>query len=136
MRHGRRALLSLLLRHRKAARLSGFTIDRYGEAEPTGYPTLCKGRFKAGGKTGYLFEDPVSLNAGPLIAGLKAAGVSALKIEGRQRGKAYVGEVVRAFRRAVDTIEAGGDVIEIDRMLAAQSEGGRQTAGAYRKTWR
>lgn len=119
-----------------AARLSGFTIDRYGAGEPAGYPTLCKGRFKAGGKTSYLFEDPVSLNAGPLIAGLKAAGVTALKIEGRQRGKAYVGQVVRAFRKAVDAIEAGGDAIEIESMLAAQSEGGRQTAGAYKKIWR
>lgn len=119
-----------------AARLSGFTIDRYAQGAPAGYPTLCKGRFRAGGKTSYLFEDPVSLNAGGLLAGLKAAGVTALKIEGRQRGKGYVGEVVRAFRKAVDAIEAGGDPVEIDRMLAAQSEGGRQTAGAYRKVWR
>lgn len=119
-----------------AARLSGFTIDRYAAGEPAGYPTLCKGRFRAGDKTSYLFEEPVSLNAGGMIAGLKAAGVTALKIEGRQRGKGYVGEVVRAFRRAVDAIEAGGDPVEIDRILAGQSEGGRQTTGAYKKTWR
>jgi putative protease len=123
-------------RHGVAARLSGFTIDRYAQGEPAGYPTLCKGRFRAGDKTGYLFEDPVSLNAGSLIAGLKAAGVTALKIEGRQRGKAYVGEVVRAFRRALDAVEMGSDAVEIDRILAGQSEGGRQTTGAYKKTWR
>lgn len=119
-----------------AARLCGFTIDRYAGDEPAGYPTLCKGRFKAGGKTSYLFEDPVSLNAGGIIAGLKAAGVTALKIEGRQRGKGYVSEVVSTFRRAVDAVEAGGDAVEIDRILAAQSEGGRQTTGAYKKIWR
>lgn len=119
-----------------AARLSGFTIDRYAPDQPTGYPTLCKGRFTAGEKTSYLFEDPVSLNAGGLIAGLKAAGVTALKIEGRQRGKGYVTEVVRAFRKAVDAVEAGGDAVEIDCILAGMSEGGRQTAGAYKKTWR
>lgn len=118
------------------ARLAGFTIDRYAPGEPAGYPTLCKGRFKAGDKTSYLFEDPVSLNAGSMLAGLKAAGVTALKVEGRQRGKGYVTEVVSAFRRAVDAVETGGDAIEIDRILAAMSEGGRQTAGAYRKTWR
>jgi putative protease len=101
-----------------------------------GYPTLCKGKFKADGKTSYLFEDPVSLNAGGMIAGLKAAGVTALKIEGRQRGKGYVTEVVRAFRNAVDAVEQGGDAIEIDRILAGQSEGSRQTAGAYSKKWR
>jgi putative protease len=119
-----------------AAKLSGFTIDRYAAGEPAGYPTLCKGRFNAGGKASYLFEEPVSLNAGSLIEGLKKAGVTALKIEGRQRGKGYVGAVVRAFRRALDAVEQGGDAVEIDRILAGQSEGGRQTAGAYRKVWR
>ncbi|WP_157037982.1 MULTISPECIES: ubiquinone anaerobic biosynthesis protein UbiU [Chelativorans] len=118
------------------ARLCGFTIDRYAPGAPVGYPTLCKGRFKAGDKTSYLFEDPVSLNAGSMIAGLKAAGVTALKIEGRQRGKGYVTEVVRAFRKAVDAVEQGSDGIEIDRILAGQSEGGRQTTGAYKKSWR
>ncbi len=70
------------------ARLAGFTIDRFAAGEPAGYPTLCKGRFTAGDKTGYLFEDPVSLNAGSMIVALKDAGVTALKIEGRQRRKA------------------------------------------------
>src|SRR5690606_27996787 len=60
-----------------AARLAGFTIDRYAAGEPAGYPTLCKGKFKAGDKTGYLFEDPVSLNAGSMIVAFKAAGVIA-----------------------------------------------------------
>ena len=83
-----------------------------------------------------LCKDPVSLNAGGMIAGLKAAGVTALKIEGRQRGKGYVTEVVRTFRKAVDAIEQGGDEVEINRILAGQSEGGRQTTGAYKKTWR
>jgi putative protease len=118
------------------ARLAGFTIDRFGAGEPAGYPTLCKGRFTAGDKTGYLFEDPVSLNAGSMIVALKSAGITALKIEGRQRGKGYVTEVVRAFRRAVDAAESGGDPVEIDAILAGLSEGGRQTTGAYRKTWR
>lgn len=118
------------------AQLSGFTIDRYETGEPVGYPTLCKGRFKAAGKTGYLFEDPVSLNAGSMIVALREAGVTALKIEGRQRGKGYVTQVVRAFREAVDAAERGYDSTEIDKILAGMSEGGRQTTGAYRKIWR
>ena len=118
------------------ARLSGFAIDRFQPDEPAGYPTLCKGRFKAGGKAGYLFEDPVSLNAGSMIVALREAGVTALKIEGRQRGKGYVTEVVRAFRKAVDAAEQGRDPAEVDMILAGMSEGGRQTTGAYRKTWR
>ena len=119
-----------------AARLGGFTIDRYPEGQPAAYPTLCKGMFKAGGETSYLFEDPVSLNAGSMLPALKAAGVTALKIEGRQRGKGYVSDVVRSFRRAVDAVEAGGNAIEIEKLLAAQSEGCRQTTGAYKKSWR
>lgn len=119
-----------------AARLAGFTIDRYAPGEPAGYPTLCKGRFKAGDKAGYLFEDPVSLNAGSMIVAFRAAGVAALKIEGRQRGKGYVTEVVRAFRKAVEAAEKGEDATEIDNILAGLSEGGRQTTGAYRKIWR
>lgn len=119
-----------------AANLAGFAIDRYAPGAPAGYPTLCKGRFKTDDRISYLFEDPVSLNAGSMLAGLKAAGVTALKIEGRQRGKGYVTEVVGAFRKAVDAIETGGAAIEIERILAGMSEGGRQTTGAYRKIWR
>jgi putative protease len=118
------------------AQLSGFTIDRYRAGEPTGYPTLCKGSFKAGGKTGHLFEDPVSLNAGSMIVAFREAGVTALKIEGRQRGKGYVTEVVRAFKKAIEAVEQGGNSTEIDSILASMSEGGRQTTGAYRKSWR
>jgi O2-independent ubiquinone biosynthesis protein UbiU len=119
-----------------AIRLNGFTIDRFDRDEAAGYPTLCKGRFVAGGKTSYLFEDPVSLNAASLIAALAKAGVTALKIEGRQRGKGYVAEVVKTFRAAVEAVEAGRDEVEVGRLLAGLVEGGRQTSGAYKKTWR
>jgi putative protease len=63
------------------------------------------------------------------------AGVTALKIEGRQRSRAYVRAVVSAFRRAVDAIMAGGD----PRLagLLALTEGQRETEGAFGgKTWR
>ena len=123
-------------RNGTATRLNGFTIDRFGAGEQAGYPTLCKGRFVAGGKTSYLFEDPVSLNAASLIAAFAKAGITALKIEGRQRGKGYVTEVVRTFRAAVEAIAAGGTEVEVGRLLAGLVEGGRQTSGAYKKTWR
>lgn len=119
-----------------AAKLGGFTINRFQPNEAAGYPTLCKGRFVAGGKTSYLFEDPTSLNAAGLIANLKKAGVTALKIEGRQRGKGYVAEVVKMFRRVVDDIEAGNPPLQAERTLQAFVEGGRQTSGAYKKSWR
>ncbi|WP_346432808.1 U32 family peptidase [Breoghania sp.] len=88
------------------------------------------------GKSSHLFEDPVSLNAAGLLGRLADAGVTAFKIEGRQRGKGYVAEVVRTFRAVVDALEAGRDPVEAERLLADLVEGGRQTSGAYRKQWR
>lgn len=116
------------------ARLGGFTIHRVEQGEAAPYPTLCKGCFSAGEKTGYLFEDPVSLNAEHLIPQLQKAGVTALKIEGRQRSRSYVAQVVRIFRAAVDALEAGQPMPE--GMLASLSEGQAMTTGAYKKTWR
>ncbi len=116
------------------ARLGGYTIHRVGQGEPAPYPTLCKGCFSARGRKGHLFEDPVSLNAGQLIPQLKKAGVTALKIEGRQRSRSYVAQVVRNFRAAVDALEAGNPIPE--DMLAQLAEGQATTTGAYRKTWR
>ena len=116
------------------ARLGGYTIHRVGKGEPAPYPTLCKGCFTAGSKTGHLFEDPVSLNAEALMPQLQKAGVTALKIEGRQRSVSYVSQVVRNFRAAVDALDAGRAMPE--GMLVRLSEGQANTTGAYRKTWR
>ncbi len=116
------------------ARLGGYLIHRVQQGQPAPYPTLCKGCFSAGEKTGHLFEDPVSLNAEKLIPQLQKAGVTALKIEGRQRSKSYVAQVVRNFRSAVDALEAGQPMP--DGMLARLSEGQAMTTGAYKKTWR
>jgi putative protease len=116
------------------AKLGGYTIHRAGKGEPAPYPTLCKGCFGAGDKQGYLFEDPVSLNAEQLIPQLARAGVTALKIEGRQRSRSYVAQVVRNFRAAVDALEAGQPMPQ--GMLARLSEGQAATTGAYKKIWR
>lgn len=116
------------------AALGGFTIERFALGEPAGYPTLCKGRFQANGAVSHLFEDPVSLNAAMLLPQLARIGVAALKIEGRQRGRAYVTAVVRAFRSAIDAL-GRGDPPNVDA-LCALTEGQRDTTGAYRKAWR
>lgn len=116
------------------SRLGDFTINRFAKGEPAAYPTLCKGRFKTSLGAGYLFEDPVSLDAAAILPGLRAAGVTALKIEGRQRSRAYIESVVRGFREQLDALEAG-EKPPADR-LAAFTEGQSSTLGAYRKTWR
>ena len=117
------------------SRLGEFTINRFGPEEKAGYPTLCKGRFEVAGRPLYVFEEPTSLNAVSLLKDLMQAGVTALKIEGRQRSRAYVRQVVSAFRAAVDALREGRDPSQVAD-LAAMSEGARQTQGVYRKTWR
>lgn len=117
-------------------RLSGLAIDRFGPQESTGYPTLCKGRFATAQGDGYLFEEPVSLNAMGLLKSLRTAGVKAVKIEGRQRGKSYVARVAAAFRGAIDALDRGEETERFERLLTDLAEGGRETAGAYKKVWR
>lgn len=116
------------------ARLGAFTIDRYGAETLAAYPTLCKGRFQVHGKPQHIFEEPTSLNVLALLPALKSAGVSALKIEGRQRGKAYLSAIVAAFRRALDVLAEGSSPPAAT--LQAFAEGGHETAGAYQKKWR
>ncbi|SMF21673.1 putative protease [Tistlia consotensis] len=116
------------------ARLGDFTIDRVPRGAPAPYPTLCKGAFAAGGYRGHVFEDPASLDAATLIPQLADAGVAALKIEGRQRSRAYIEAVVGSFRRAIDAHAAGRPLPAGD--LRRLSEGQSATTGAYRKTWR
>ncbi|HEB79327.1 MAG TPA: U32 family peptidase [Rhodospirillales bacterium] len=119
---------------RLVSKLGDFTINAFDEDEPAGYPTLCKGRFVAQGRASYLFEEPTSLSAARLLPELMDAGVTALKIEGRQRGRAYIAKVTAAFRAAVDAVARGEPAPDLD--LGAVTEGQRQTAGVYDKTWR
>ena len=117
-----------------ASRLGGFTIHAVNDSDGAPYPTVCKGFFQAGDYRGHVFEDPSSLDAGELIPQLAEAGVTALKIEGRQRSRAYVESVVRGFRKALDAYEAGKPIVANE--LIALTEGRKSTSGAYRKTWR
>ncbi|HEC90423.1 MAG TPA: U32 family peptidase [Alphaproteobacteria bacterium] len=115
------------------SRLGDFTLNVFSEGEAAGYPTLCKGRFVTHDRPSYLFEEPSSLNVLAMLPELAAGGVRALKIEGRQRGRAYVSRVVATFRRAVDAA-ASGDKTSAGE-LDAMTEGQRHTAGAYDKSW-
>jgi len=120
-----------------STRLGEFTIDCFGCDETAGYPTICKGRYRTPVRDGgyYAFEEPISLNLSSLLPDLIDAGVDALKIEGRQRSRAYVKKVVSAFRAAVDQI-ANGQTAPLADLLAL-TEGQKQTQGAFKsKTWR
>ena len=109
-------------------------VNIFETNEPAGYPTLCKGRYVVQDTAQYLFEEPTSLNIAAMLPELIAAGVTAVKIEGRQRGRAYIAKVIRAIRAAVDAAASGRPAPPLD--LGAVSEGGAETAGAYKKGWR
>jgi len=120
-------------------RLNGVLIDQVGKDENAGYPTICKGRFEVMGKTGYAIEAPTSLNTLPILPELLRIGAAAIKIEGRQRSPAYVKQVTRIMREAIDACKADPDNFtpkqEWMTQLAALSEGTQTTLGAYERTW-
>lgn len=122
------------------SRLGGLLIDRYGEDERAAYPTVCKGRFCTGGEPWYAIEEPTSLNALALLSRLQAMGVAAVKIEGRQRGRAYVKQVTRVWRTALDACLRDPERFvprpEWVATLDAFAEGARTTCGGYHRPWR
>lgn len=120
-----------------STKLGKFTIDCFSCLQNPGYPTICKGRYMAPHKQEgyYAFEEPISLNLARLLPELIKAGVNAFKIEGRQRSRAYVREVVSSWRKAIDAVQAGQEV-ELAHLLSL-TEGHKQTQGAYEsKRWR
>jgi putative protease len=120
-------------------RLGGVLIQRHPKGENVGYPTLCKGTFRVGDNTYHAIEDPTSLNAMELLPQLAAAGVKALKIEGRQRSPVYVAQVTRVWRQALDAFERAPDDFrprpEWTAELGKVSEGAQTTLGAYHRPW-
>lgn len=122
------------------SRLNGVLVDRYEADEKAAYPTLCKGRYEVDGHTYYAIEEPCSLNTLELLPQLQSMGVAAIKIEGRQRSPAYVGEVTRVFRAAIDACgRAPADFRLRDEWtgpLNRCAEGQQVTLGVYHREWR
>lgn len=122
------------------ARLSGILIDQYAPDESAGYPTLCKGRFEVNAETYYALEEPTSLNVMSALPELMRIGVAAIKVEGRQRSPAYVAEVTRTLRAAIDA--ACADPARFapkpawEASLSKVSEGQHVTLGAYLRPWK
>ena len=122
------------------ARLNGRLIDRYAKDEPRGYPTLCKGRFDIAGSRDYALEEPTSLNTLAILPELIRIGVRAIKIEGRQRSPAYVEQVTRVWRQAIDAAAAAPARFRVEPAWTAAlghlAEGQQHTLGAYDRPWR
>lgn len=121
-------------------RLNGILIDRFGQGERAGYPTLCKGRFEVDEETYYAIEEPASLNTLELLPELMKIGVCAIKIEGRQRSPAYVSQVTKVWREAIDScrrdpahfVPQPAWMAELNKV----SEGQSATLGAYNRPWK
>jgi collagenase-like PrtC family protease len=125
----------------REARLGGVLIDVYGDGENAGYPTLCKGRFDVDGEQNYYaIEEPTSLNTLDLLPQLLKIGVRAIKIEGRQRSPAYVAQVTRIWREAIDQCVAAGHRYAVKTGWMAGldqlAEGQQHTLGAYHRSWK
>lgn len=122
------------------SRLNDVLIDRYADNENSSYPTLCKGRFEVRDECYYAIEEPASLNTLALLPMLKEMGVSAVKIEGRQRSPAYIGQVTRVWREAVDRClnPAVNYAVKPAWMteLSKVAEGLQHTLGAYHRSWK
>ena len=122
------------------SRLGGVMIDRFAKGENPGYPTLCRGRYEVRGDTYYPFEEPTSLNTLELLPRMHAMGVTAVKIEGRQRSPRYVETVTRVWREAIDDCAAQPGRYRVrpawQQALAEISEGTQCTLGAYHRPWK
>ncbi len=122
------------------SRLNDVLIDRYQEGENAGYPTLCKGRFEVDDNVYHTLEEPTSLNTLELIPELIKMGIASVKIEGRQRSPAYVEQVAKTWRQAIDACIASPDTFNVQskwmQTLANLSEGTQTTLGAYHRSWK
>lgn len=121
------------------SRLNNVLIDRYSCGENAGYPTLCKGRYIVGDNCFHALEEPTSLNTLELLPQLLAANIASVKIEGRQRSPAYVTEVAKVWRQAIDRCKADPENYQSDprwmQVLGSMSEGHQTTLGAYHRKW-
>ena len=122
------------------SRLNGVLIDRYADGESASYPTLCKGRFDVADENYYAIEEPTSLNTLELLPQLMKMGVRAIKIEGRQRSPAYVAQVTRVWRAAIDHCQNELQRYSVKPAWVAElnrvAEGQQHTLGAYHRSWK
>ena len=120
-------------------RLNDVLIDKFKPHENAGYPTLCKGRFITDGNAYHALEEPTSLNTLSILPELFAANIASVKIEGRQRSPAYVEQVTRTWREAIDSYLANPEAYQVkphwDQSLDSVSEGRQTTLGAYHRHW-
>lgn len=121
------------------SRLNNVLIDSYLPDENAGYPTLCKGRYLVDDHCYHALEEPTSLNTLSLLPELMAMNIASVKIEGRQRSPAYVTEVAKVWRAAIDKCQRDPQGFNTEaqwmKTLGKISEGTQTTLGAYHRKW-
>jgi putative protease len=84
-------------------------------------------------------EEPTSLNVLDILPELYRAGVAAIKVEGRQRSPAYVAQVTRTLREAIDACAGAPEAFAPEprwiEQLDKVAEGRCHTLGAYSRPW-
>jgi len=116
--------------------LNDVVLNDLGPGETSPYPTCCKARYiTEEGNYSYAMEEPESLNILEILPRVISAGVDALKIEGRQRTKAYVGAMTRVLREAVDSYRNDPDNYTVRKEWLEETnasfEGSKPTFGCY-----
>jgi putative protease len=116
--------------------LNDVVLNRLTAEEFSPYPTCCKGRYiMPDGSIANAMEEPESLNVLPILPQLIEAGITALKIEGRQRTKSYVGAMTGVVREAVDSYYDDPSSYTVkpewSRKTLATFEGSKETLASY-----
>lgn len=116
--------------------LNGVLLNRLSKGESSPYPTCCKGRYiMPDGRAFYAMEEPESLNVLPILPQLIGSGISALKIEGRQRTKTYVSTMTRVLKEAVLSYLKNPSSYSVrpewSEKTVSTFEGTKETVGPY-----
>ncbi|WP_298440532.1 peptidase U32 family protein [uncultured Ferrimonas sp.] len=126
----------------REAWLGDYLLERTPQGEAGGYPTVCKGRYhidSQGDGSQHAICSPCGLSTLPLLPQLAKAGVSALKLEGRQRSPAYSQAITKVWRQAIDQHQQRGSSYRMDpawqQQLRQLAEGQTLTTGPYMEGW-
>jgi len=116
--------------------LNNVLLNKLSAEESSPYPTCCKARYlMPDGTAAYALEEPESLNVLEIIPSLIEAGVSAFKIEGRQRTRAYVGAMTGLLREALDSYYEAPAAYNVraewKKKTLSSFEGSKETVGSY-----
>lgn len=89
-------------RQTKSSWLNGIVVDKYRPGELIDQPVICSGRYKVMGNTYYAMQEPAELDTLNILPELLAAGVAAIRIEGRQQRAVDTAVITRLMRDAID----------------------------------